>query len=119
MSDKEDVATIALLELINHLEAGMVASKKIIRDAKLDHVSDNAWSPQKIKWEKAAGPSGPYELSEDSDSPDFRALHRHLSANQGRFVREGYFYWIFRNGATVGRKQQPSSNAGSGDPKSE
>jgi len=106
MTDKEDIAAIALLELINHQEAGIAAARKIISEAKLDHVSDNSWHPMRIKWEKAEGASGPYELSEDPENADFRAMHKDLSAHQGKLTRDGYFYWVFRNGATVGRKQK-------------
>jgi hypothetical protein len=62
------------------------------------------WSPAKIKWEAADGPNGPYERSEDVNSKDFKLMLKDLQAHNGKLTREGFFYWVFTNGSTVGRK---------------
>jgi hypothetical protein len=60
---------------------------------------------EKIKWTEAEGSSGPYLRSEDVNSLDFKALLRDLQAHKGKFRKNGFFYWVFRNGSTVGRKK--------------
>jgi hypothetical protein len=62
------------------------------------------WDPSKIKWEEAEGPKGRYERSEDVNSLDFKQLIKDLALHNGRLRREGYFYWLFENGVTCGRK---------------
>lgn len=63
------------------------------------------WDPAKIKWVNDEGFKGPYEKTEDYTSPDYKAMHADLQAHKGKLTRDGYFYWTFENGATVGRKQ--------------
>jgi hypothetical protein len=68
------------------------------------------WDQAKIKWVEAHGSSGPYERSEDMNSPDFKALVKDLASHKGRLSKDGVFYWLFESGAVVGRKkrkQQP------------
>ncbi len=64
------------------------------------------WNPSKIKWRKAEGASGPYERSEDVNNLDFKALVKDLAAHGGKLTRDGTFYWLFKNGSTVGRKKR-------------
>ncbi|MBT0161007.1 hypothetical protein G4O51_13605, partial [Candidatus Bathyarchaeota archaeon A05DMB-2] len=64
------------------------------------------WNPERIKWEQAQGSKGPFKRSEDVNSPDFKALLKDLAAHQGSLTREGWFYWVFKNGVTVGRKKR-------------
>jgi hypothetical protein len=100
MTEKEDVASIALLEFLNAVEAGIASARQIIKEAKV------GWDPERIKWEQAEGQSGPYERSEDTDNPEFKAMLKDLQAHSGRLTREGWFYWVFQNGAMVGRKKR-------------
>jgi hypothetical protein len=92
-------------EFVNAQEAGIVAFKQRLKEAK------NLWNPDKIKWEKAEGASGPYERSEDVNNPEFKALLKDLAAHNGRLTREGFFYWTFKNGATIGRKKRADVKA--------
>ena len=62
------------------------------------------WDPLKIAWIPKQGGAGPYELSEDFNSPDFKAMHKDLTEHKGVLNRDNCFYWIFKNGANVGRK---------------
>jgi len=100
MTEKEDTATIALLEFLNAVEAGVASARQIIKTAKI------GWDPAQIKWAQAEGTSGPYERSEDTDNPEFKAMLKDLQAHNGCLTREGWFYWAFQNGATVGRKKR-------------
>ncbi|MBT0160226.1 hypothetical protein G4O51_09600 [Candidatus Bathyarchaeota archaeon A05DMB-2] len=67
---------------------------------------DKKYDANKIKWEKTTGLKGEYERSEDLNSMDFKAMLKDLTAHQGKLTRDGYFYWLFKNGATIGRKKQ-------------
>jgi hypothetical protein len=99
---EEDIATAALLEYLNGCEAGIAAAKHVISQGKgLDKYDSN-----KIKWETAEGPSGPYERSQDADNRDFKLLVKDLVAHDGTLTKDGYFYWTFRNGLVVGRKKR-------------
>ena len=64
-----------------------------------------AWNPDKINWVTAEGAKGKYQRSEDVNNPDFKALLKDLANHSGRMRNQGYFYWSFQNGTTVGRKQ--------------
>lgn len=105
MTEKEDPATIALLEFLNAVEAGIASARQIIKQAKL------GWDPEAIKWEQAEGQSGPYQRSEDVNNPEFKTMLRDLQAHGGRLTREGWFYWVFQNGTTVGRKKRNQTTA--------
>jgi hypothetical protein len=101
MTEKEDTALIALLEFLDAVEAGVSAAKQRIKEAKLPN-----WDPDKIKWEDAEGSSGQYQRSEDFNNPEFKTMLKDLQAHKGKLTRNGYFYWIFKNGSTVGRKKR-------------
>jgi hypothetical protein len=60
---------------------------------------------EKIAWTDAEGSSGPYQRSEDVNSLDFKTLLKDLQEHGGKFRKNGYFLWVFRNGATIGRKK--------------
>ena len=62
------------------------------------------WTPDKIVWTDKTGARGPFQICEDVNNQDFKALHKDLVDHQGNLNRDGMFYWIFQNGATVGRK---------------
>jgi len=64
------------------------------------------WDPAKINWTETQGTSGPYQRSEDVNSLDFKEMLKDLTAHNGKLSREGYFYWTFKNGSTVGRKKR-------------
>jgi len=105
--NEDELATAALLEFLNAVEAGVAAAKYLIRERKgISEKPTYPWDPAKIKWEQAQGSRGNYERSEDVNSPDFKALLKDLAAHQGRLFRNDYFYWAFKNGTTIGRKKR-------------
>jgi len=65
-----------------------------------------SWDPSKIKWTKMRNPRGEFEKSEDYSNPEFKAMLKWLNEHGGKAERGGYFYWVYRNGATVGRKKR-------------
>jgi len=65
-----------------------------------------AWNPEKIVWTQKTGQRGPYEQSEEANNTEFKAMHRDIAAHNGKLMRDGFFFWIFTNSATVGRKKR-------------
>ena len=90
------------VDLLNGMEASIVKMKQQI--AKL--VGIVSWNPDKIKWEKTEGWKGEYERSEDVNNPEFKAMLKDLAQHGGKLTRNGMFYWVFKNGSTVGRKKR-------------
>ena len=112
MGNEDFMIFLEDFDFLNGLEASIVEMKQQI--AKLTSgvslASEDkhswAWNPEAIRWERAEGAKGEYEKSVDYDGRDFKALLRDLSAHGGKLIREGFFYWLFRNGSTVGRKRR-------------
>jgi len=69
-----------------------------------------SWNPDKIKWEKAQGFKGEFERSEDVNNAEFKALLKDLASHNGKLSRNGFFYWTFKNGSTVGRKKREAKS---------
>jgi hypothetical protein len=65
-----------------------------------------SWDPSKIRWEEAEGFKGRYERTEDINNTEYKAMLKDLAEHKGDLWREGYYYWVFQNGATVGRKKK-------------
>jgi hypothetical protein len=105
MSD-EDLKILAedLIDFFNALEASCVKMRMQI--AKLFGPEKAGWDPAKIKWQPGMGVKGPFEWSDDINNPEFKAMLKDLAAHKDRMNREGYFYWVYPNGATVGRKKR-------------
>jgi hypothetical protein len=66
------------------------------------------FDPCKIHWEPRKGEKGIFELSEDYDSPDHKALLKFLTEHAGGCISsEGFFYWTFTDAKSIGRKLKP------------
>ncbi|MCS7096708.1 MAG: hypothetical protein RMK50_06570 [Nitrososphaerota archaeon] len=94
-------------DFLDGLEASVTKMKQQI--AKLVGVEEKPkfpWNPDKIKWEKTQGPKGEFERSGDINNPEFKALLKDLAHHNGKLTRNGWFYWTFKNGSTVGRKKR-------------
>jgi len=102
----EDVASVALLEFLNACEAGITAAKRLIAEDKGVSQQEESWDPVKIQWTMAEGSRGAYERSEDTNGTDHRLLVKQLTQHEGKLSRNGYFYWLFQDGSTVGRKKR-------------
>jgi len=103
MTDEELVLE-AFTDFLNAVDAGIQAARHRIKAVKV------GWDPSKIKWEQAEGSKGAYERSEDVNNPEFKIMLQDLASHGGRLTRDGYFYWVFENGSTVGRKKRGKSN---------
>lgn len=69
------------------------------------------FDPNKIQWQPAEGHKGSYERSEDVNNPEFKAMLKELAAHGGKMTRNGFFYWVWKNGSTVGRKKRNKGKA--------
>ena len=96
----EDIALEALTEFLNAVDVGISAARQLIKTMKAE------WNPEAIRWEPAEGGSGPYERSGDVNNPEFKSMLQDLAAHGGKMTRNGYFFWVFKNGHTVGRKKR-------------
>ena len=76
-----------------------------IGEAKEKQVKWN-WNPQNIRWVETEGFKGKYERYPAEGSKDYFNMLEDLKAHDGRLTREGFFYWVFRDGSTVGRKKR-------------
>ena len=65
-----------------------------------------SYDMNKIKWEDREGGKGPFQKTDDVNSPDFKKLLRDLQTHKGKMRKAGYFLWIFENGSTIGRKRK-------------
>lgn len=107
----DEVLESLVKSLLDFLNAEEEAVKRLKGEiAKLVGVSEK-WNPNLIKWEKAQGAKGEFEKSEDVNNPEFKALLKDLAAHGGRLTHDGWFYWTFKNGATVGRKPKAKVKA--------
>lgn len=122
-----DEETKAIMEDIitfcNVLE-GAASQLRKSAEAHVGTVSEHKPEPEKpllfdttkIKWtqiEALTNPKGPFEASDDVNSLDFKALHKHILETKKEkgtptvFIKEragAGTYWIFQNGATIGRR---------------
>jgi hypothetical protein len=69
------------------------------------------WDSEKIKWVKSEGTKGLYERYPDKDqkaeaTDDYKNMLRDLKEHKGKLTRDGFFYWLFEDAATVGRKKK-------------
>jgi hypothetical protein len=102
---EEDTVTAALLEFLNACEAGIAVAKRLISENK-GVIEEGNWKPAKIQWAVTEGTKGSYERSEDVNSLDFKLLIKQLKQHEGKLSKDGYFYWLFNNGSTIGRKRK-------------
>jgi hypothetical protein len=105
LTPNEETTLEILSDFADGLEAAAVNIKRQIA-ALLKVNEEPTWDPNKIKWEQTEGSKGQYEKSEDFNSTEFKAMLKDLAAHQGKLSRDGYFFWVFQNGATVGRKKR-------------
>ena len=104
MSEDFKIFVEDFVDFLNGLEASCVKLRSQIE--KLHGSRIWSWNPGKIQWSKAQGERGEYERSEDVNSLDFKALLKDLAEHKGSLTHDGWFYWTFKNGSTVGRKKK-------------
>ena len=117
----KDEATLEILtDVLNAVEAAVVNAKRQIAELArvtplekaLGHDASVKGSPKlpfdasKIQWQDRENEKGKFQMSEDVNSPDHKALLAFLNEHVPSkcVVSGGYFYWVYPNGATIGRK---------------
>lgn len=75
--------------------------------------SEGLWDPEKIGWVEAEGARGPYQRypapHEKADlTVDYENMLKDLKEHGGKITRDSFFYWLWTDGATVGRKPKRS-----------
>jgi hypothetical protein len=116
LSEKEDLALEILTDFFNAVEAGIAQAKQRIKEAKLGSEQKPSWDSGRIKWVEAQGTSGPYqrypgEGQKAESTEDYRNMLADLKAHGGKLSRKEsdgatWFYWLFQDASTVGRKQR-------------
>ena len=117
----KDEATLEILtDFLNAVEAAAVNAKRQIAhiaqvaplEKALGHDASVKGSPKlpfdagKIQWIDRENEKGKFQMSEDINSPDHKALLAFLNEHvpSKRVQSEGWFYWVYPNGTTIGRK---------------
>lgn len=63
------------------------------------------FNAERITWTAKVGNRGPFELSNNIENPDYLALLEFLKTHaDGALASEGFYYWVFTDGVTIGRK---------------
>jgi hypothetical protein len=70
------------------------------------------WDSSKVKWEQSEGPSGVYEKASKQESADYQAMIDDLKAHQGCLTKDDFFFWLFNDGETAGRKPRKKKPEG-------
>jgi len=100
MVENQDVVLEAFTDFLNAVEAGIESARQHIKTNK------HLWNPDAIKWDTTQGTKGQYERSEDVNNLEFKAMLKDLAGHGGKMNHEGFFYWVFQDGKTVGRKKK-------------
>jgi len=108
VASQEDLAILAeeLTRFLVQLEIQSAELRQALK--RLLGADVYSWDPDKIAWTKEQGAKGEFEKSEDYNNPEFKAMLKWLNEHGGNALRAGYLYWVYRNGATVGRKKRRS-----------
>jgi len=92
----------ALAKVRDNLHGAAMALDELVQ--KKSKVVLKEYDLEKIKWDKAEGEKGPYEKTDDANSSEYKALRDDLAKHDGKMNIGGKFYWVFKNGTTIGRK---------------
>jgi len=69
------------------------------------------WDPDRIRWAEAVSAAGrpyqryPPESGKIESTADYHGLLSELKRRGGKMEFNGYFYWLFKDGATIGRRR--------------
>ena len=88
----------------------------LLAEAKNDRIellnpdrTEREYNTESLKYVKTEGPSGVYQRypvqgEKIESTPDYRGLLADLNEHDGKLTRNGLFYWLFSDGATIGKK---------------
>lgn len=112
----QNTAELEFGKMLSELRNGLQTMVETI-DVYLSFLSKatlGEWNPDKFNWIQQPGTEkGPYEKAHFDDTADFKAMLEDLNKHQGKVARAGWFYWLFTDGQTVGRKKQSKTGGSS------
>ncbi len=105
MNYAEKEAELRRIKLLSELRDSLRAATSSL-DEYLNFLGtlEQPYDPSKISWVLADGPSGTYEKAALQEGSDYTALLKALGEHGGKMTLDGFFYWLFSDGSTVGRK---------------
>lgn len=94
-------------ELLEETKTAVEAEKQLEKTSS----SENLWNPEKISWVEAEGARGSYQRypaphQKAEFTADYQNMLKDIKEHGDRMTRENWFYWVFTDGATVGRKKR-------------
>ena len=100
-----------LLKLRDALRMGADALNEELEKHATPYVKATEWEPSEIQWVKAEGMRGPYQKypgtnQKEESTSNYRNLIQDLVNHKEKLTKDGYFYWLFSDGTTVGRKKR-------------
>lgn len=107
MNQNEDVVLEAFTDFLAAVDAGITQARETIKKAKgVETGKSGTWNSTSINWENANGAKGPYEKSVNYENLQHKAMLADLESHDGKLRRDGFFYWVFNDHKTVGRKRK-------------
>jgi len=107
LSNDNETALEAFTEFLAAVDAGVCAARETIKKAKgISIGKSGTWHPNGVEWQNANGQKGPYQKSVDYENPQHQTMLQDLLDHDGKLRRENYFYWVFSDNKTIGRKQK-------------
>jgi hypothetical protein len=85
---------------------GWLTGTSVVEPQAQPQLEKPKWNPEKIQWVEKTGAKGAYQQSEDLNNTEFKMMLKDLAEHKGFLYRNGFNYWIFKNGSTVGRKRR-------------
>ena len=114
MSDDKIIEALELF--IGALESAVAVLRQNLPKKENKNHKRSSWIPDKITWVEAEGSKGPYERADPQGTDDFKIMLTDLKAHNDKLTRDGWFYWVFRDQATVGRKEKRERTVSPTDP---
>jgi hypothetical protein len=82
-----------------------LSGKSIVEEPKLKGSTKLPFDALKIQWQDRENEKGKFQVSEDYNNPEHKALLKFLNEHAGGCVNsEGWFYWVYKAGDKIGRK---------------
>jgi len=107
--DALEAAAVNAKRQINHIPHVTPLDRALGRDASQTAFKGSPklpFDPAKIQWQDKENDKGKFQMSEDINNPEHKALLAFLNEHvPSKCVQsEGQFYWVYPNGTTIGRK---------------
>jgi hypothetical protein len=103
---ESDLALDVLTDFFNAVEAGIAQARQRLKESKVKGSTKLPFDVSRIQWIDRLNEKGKFQVSEDYSNPDHKALLAYLNEHvpSKRVMSEGWFYWIWQDGAKIGRK---------------